>query len=97
MIWGSAVIWGSTVPVNQAAWSNAVIWGSTTPWSNSYAVIWGSNVVWNDPQSWGTAVIWGSNSIGTTDGNAVIWGSTGGLNAQNAAWKDLDDAGTSAQ
>ena len=25
------------------------------------------------------------------------WGSTGGLNAQNAAWKDLVEAGTSAQ
>jgi serine protease AprX len=97
VIWGNAVIWGSTVPVNQTAWGTAVIWGSTTPWSQGYAVIWGSNVVWTDSQSWSTAVIWGSDAIGTTDGNAVIWGSTGGLNAQNAAWRDLDEIGTSAQ
>jgi serine protease AprX len=97
VIWGNAVIWGSTVPVNQTAWGNAVIWGSTTKWSNSYAVIWGSNVVWSDPQSWSTAVIWGSDSLGTTDGTAVIWGSTNGMNAQNTAWKDLDDGGPAAQ
>jgi serine protease AprX len=97
VIWGNAVIWGSTIPVNQAAWSNAVIWGSNTKWSYNYAVIWGSNVVWTDPQSWSNAVIWGSDAIGTTDGSAVIWGSTNGLNAQNTAWKDLDDGGPKAQ
>jgi serine protease AprX len=97
VIWGNAVIWGSTVPVNQAAWSSAVIWGSNVPWTNSEAVIWGSNVVWGESQTWSSAVIWGSDAIGTTDGTAVIWGSTNGLNAQNTAWKDLDDGGPAAQ
>jgi len=98
VIWGNAVIWGSgTLPTSQTAWGNAVIWGSTTPWANASAVIWGSNVVWTDPQSWGSAVIWGSGSIGTTDGTAVIWGSTGGMTAQNTAWKDIEPTGTAAQ
>ena len=98
VIWGNAVIWGSgTLPMSQTAWGNAVIWGSGTKWANATAVIWGSNVVWTDPQSWGTAVIWGSGSIGTTDGTAVIWGSTGGMTAQNTAWKDIEPTGTAAQ
>ena len=98
VIWGNAVIWGSsTLPMSQTAWGTAVIWGSGTDWANASAVIWGSNVVWDDPQSWGTAVIWGSGSIGTTDGTAVIWGSTGGMTAQNTAWKDLEPTGTAAQ
>jgi len=98
VIWGNAVIWGSgTMPMSQTAWGNAVIWGSGTNWSNANAVIWGSNVVWDDPQTWGNAVIWGSGSIGTTDGTAVIWGSTGGMTAQNTAWKDIEPTGTAAQ
>jgi len=98
VIWGNAVIWGSgTLPMSQTAWGNAVIWGSGTDWANASAVIWGSNVVWTDPQSWGSAVIWGSGSIGTTDGTAVIWGSTGGMTAQNTAWKDIEPTGTGAQ
>jgi serine protease AprX len=98
VIWGNAVIWGSgTLPTSQSAWGNAVIWGSTAQWSNATAVIWGSNVVWEDPQTWGNAVIWGSGSIGTTEGNAVIWGSTGGMTAQNTAWKDIEPTGTGAQ
>jgi len=98
VIWGNAVIWGSgTMPMSQTAWGTAVIWGSTTNWSNANAVIWGSNVVWGDPQTWGNAVIWGSGSIGTTDGTAVIWGSTGGMTAQNTAWKDIEPTGTAAQ
>ena len=98
VIWGNAVIWGSgTLPTSQTAWGNAVIWGSGTKWANANAVIWGSNVVWSDPQSWSTAVIWGSGSIGTTDGTAVIWGSTGGMTAQNTAWKDIEPTGTAAQ
>jgi hypothetical protein len=98
VIWGNAVIWGSgTLPMSQTAWGNAVIWGSGTKWANATAVIWGSNVVWTDPQSWGTAVIWGSGSIGTTDGTAVIWGSTGGMTAQNTAWKDIEPTATAAQ
>jgi serine protease AprX len=98
VIWGNAVIWGSgTLPMSQTAWGNAVIWGSGTNWSNANAVIWGSNVVWSDPQAWGNAVIWGSGSIGTTDGTAVIWGSTGGMTAQNTAWKDIEPTGTAAQ
>ena len=84
VIWGNAVIWGSgTMPMSQTAWGTAVIWGS--------------NVVWGDPQTWGNAVIWGSGSIGTTDGTAVIWGSTGGMTAQNTAWKDIEPTGTAAQ
>ena len=98
VIWGNAVIWGSgTLPTSQTAWGNAVIWGSGTNWANATAVIWGSNVVWTDPQSWGSAVIWGSGSIGTTDGTAVIWGSTGGMTAQNTAWKDIEPTSTAAQ
>ncbi|HET9267714.1 MAG TPA: S8 family serine peptidase [Vicinamibacterales bacterium] len=98
VIWGNAVIWGAgTMPVSQTAWGNAVIWGSGTNWANANAVIWGSNVVWEDPQTWGNAVIWGSGSIGTTDGTAVIWGSTGGMTAQNTAWKDIEPTGTGAQ
>jgi serine protease AprX len=98
VIWGNAVIWGSsTLPMSQTAWGSAVIWGSGTNWANANAVIWGSNVVWSDPQSWGTAVIWGSGSLGTTDGTAVIWGSTGGMTAQNTAWKDIQPTGTAAQ
>jgi serine protease AprX len=97
VIWGNAVIWGAgTMPVSQTAWGNAVIWGSGTNWSNASAVIWGSNVVWEDPQTWGNAVIWGAGSIGTTDGTAVIWGSTGGMTAQNTAWKDIEPTGTGA-
>jgi serine protease AprX len=97
VIWGNAVIWGSgTLPTSQTAWGNAVIWGSTSNWANANAVIWGSNVVWDDPQAWGSAVIWGSGSIGTTDGTAVIWGSTGGMTAQNTAWKDIEPTGTGA-
>ena len=97
VIWGNAVIWGAgTMPVSQTAWGNAVIWGSGTNWANATAVIWGSNVVWEDPQTWGNAVIWGSGSIGTTDGTAVIWGSTGGMTAQNTAWKDIEPTGTGA-
>ena len=61
MIWGSAVIWGSTATFNETAWGNAVIWGSSNvTWGN--AVIWGSNLVWTDSQSWGNAVIWGSDA-----------------------------------
>jgi serine protease AprX len=98
VIWGNAVIWGSgTLPTSQSAWGTAVIWGSTAKWSNANAVIWGSNVVWEDPQTWGNAVIWGSGTIGTTDGTAVIWGSTGGMTAQNTAWKDIEPTGTAAQ
>jgi serine protease AprX len=98
VIWGNAVIWGAgTLPMSQTAWSNAVIWGSGTNWANASAVIWGSNVVWNDPQAWSNAVIWGSGSIGTTDGNAVIWGSTGGMTAQNTAWKDIEPTAVGAQ
>ena len=98
VIWGNAVIWGSgTLPMSQTAWGTAVIWGSGTNWANANAVIWGSNVVWGDPQTWGNAVIWGSGSIGTTDGTAVIWGSTGGMTAQNTAWKDIEPTGTAAQ
>jgi serine protease AprX len=97
VIWGNAVIWGAgTMPVSQTAWGNAVIWGSGTDWSNASAVIWGSNVVWEDPQTWGNAVIWGAGSIGTTDGTAVIWGSTGGMTAQNTAWKDIEPTATGA-
>jgi serine protease AprX len=97
VIWGNAVIWGAgTLPTSQSAWGTAVIWGSTSNWANANAVIWGSNVVWDDPQTWSTAVIWGSGSIGTTDGTAVIWGSTGGMTAQNTAWKDIEPTATGA-
>jgi hypothetical protein len=39
----------------------------------------------------------GLGSIGTTDGTAVIWGSTGGMTAQNTAWKDIEPTSTAAQ
>jgi subtilisin family serine protease len=88
VIWGTAVIWGSTLEVNQTAWGSAVIWGSQTTWAD--AVIWGStDPVWDDPHSWGSAVIWGSNSIGVMNDDAVIWGSTDGMTPETAAWSNL--------
>ena len=89
IIWDTAVIWGSTVDVNQKAWGNAVIWGSGGAWDDD-AVIWGSSdMVWSEPYTWSSAVIWGSGSIGRVDGEAVIWGSNGDLTEANTAWKDL--------
>jgi hypothetical protein len=96
IIWGNAVIWGSTVDMNHAAWDEAVIWGShddsAVIWgSHDEAVIWGSSdLVWTDPSSWATAVIWGSDAIGTRSASsdeAVIWGSTDGMNEENTVWK----------
>lgn len=90
IIWDTAVIWGSTVDVNQKAWGNAVIWGSGGAWDDD-AVIWGSNdLVWSEPHTWSSAVIWGSGSIGTVEGDAVIWGSNGQMTEGNTAWKDLE-------
>ena len=89
IIWDTAVIWGSTVDVNQKAWGNAVIWGSGGAFDDD-AVIWGStDLVWSEPYTWSSAVIWGSSSVGTVEGDAVIWGSTGGMTEANSAWSDI--------
>jgi serine protease AprX len=70
VVWGSVVLSGSTVEINQPAWGTVVVWGSdNTTFGN--VVVWGSNVVWTDPQSWTNVVVWGSDSIGTTEGDVL--------------------------
>jgi serine protease AprX len=95
VVWGNAIIWGTTINVNETAWGSAIIWGTNTSWSS--AIIWGTNLVWTDPQSWANAIIWGTDTIGQASGTAIIWGTTGGLNAQNTAWKTLSGSSTAAK
>ncbi len=88
IVWGSVVVEGGTVELNQQAWGSVIVWGSDTTFGN--VVVWGSNLVWSDPQSWANVIVWGSDSIGVVDGDVIVWGSTGGLTPESTAWGELE-------
>src|SRR5262249_35292874 len=71
ILWGTTIMQGSPVSVNEAAWGTAILWGTNAPWAS--AILWGTNVVWSDPQSWANAILWGTSMVGYDNGSAILW------------------------
>jgi serine protease AprX len=92
IIWGTQVLSGTFVSVNEQAWGSAIIWGTHVTFSNAFTV--GTDVVWSNPESWANAIIWGTDHLGHDYGTAIIWGTTSGLSPNTIAWKNIDEAQT---
>jgi len=101
VVWGTAVLTGSTISVNHPAWASTVVWGTartvvwgtarTVVWGTARTVVWGTNVVWDKPDLWASTVVWGTTTIGVTYDKTVVWGTTAGASRSTMAWADLDD------
>jgi serine protease AprX len=95
VVWGSTIMWGTAVNVNETAWGSTIMWGTSSSWGST--IMWGTNVVWTEPQSWANSVVWGDQTVGQANGDTIMWGTTSGMNAQNAAWKNLSGSSISAK
>jgi serine protease AprX len=90
--WGTKVVWGNTVFINQPAWATDVVWGAgdddTVVWGNSTGdddtVVWGNNdedtVVWGNSDDDDT-VVWGNDDTvvwgnSDEDDDTVVWGNS---------------------
>ena len=81
VVWGTTVLWGSSLDNKLNAWNDNVVWGSedNVVWGTSLPanrmtnnIVWGSSVGWEDNVVWGTStdnVVWGTGL------DNVVWGS----------------------
>jgi hypothetical protein len=98
IVWGTRIVRGSIVEVNQAAWATNIVWGTLSHADN---IVWGTlvdgdNIVWGtalflgnaqfaENIVWGTAMAWDDN---------IVWGTglLGMFDGDNIVWGTFSDA-----